>query len=330
MGVFKRIMPLLFIVGWIGKVYADTLVLKDGSVYEGTLKQVTESKIKFESSKKLLSLDHDQILSFKFTNSDLLFFKTDSTLKCKVFNKVGSMVVVVTEAGIREIKNTVIQKLERDAGGELKVTGLPPTGPQFVNKSRKVVWSGDFKQSFYFQPTFGLQISGLGDWKDQFTPKPSGNGFNIGAAAGFNLISVISLGIGYEFFIYQKVDIQGIWEDKLTANFFYGHIQVRSGIKNVPGLFLYTQIDPGFFTGKEKISMSGSELEGSGNVFAFRLRGGVEYFTTGSLSIFTEIGGLFANVSNVEVVGQTVSNYSLDFSGIAFLSGFKIYIPFAK
>jgi hypothetical protein len=330
MGVFRWIVPFFFLIGWISQVYSDTLVLKDGEVHEGTLKRVTESEVQFQSSRDLLSFKHDQILSFKFNNSDLLFFKTDSILKCKVFNKVGSMVIVATEAGILEIENNVIRKVENNTGGELKVTGLPPTGPQFVNISHKVVWSGDFKRSFYFQPTIGLQISGLGDWKDQFSPSPSGSGVDLGSAVGFTLNSNVSIGIGYEFFLYQKVEIQGGLNDKLTANFLYAHFQIRSGIKKIPGFFLYAQIDPGFFSGTEKISMSGNELEGSGNVFAFRIRGGCEYFTSGALSIFTEIGGLFANVSNVKVIGQTIPDYTLDFSGVVLLSGFKIYIPFAK
>jgi hypothetical protein len=326
----KWIPVLTFMLVCCRPILSDTLVLKDGTVYEGTLKKVTEKKIEFESTNGLIDISHDQILSFTFTNADLLFLKSDSTLKCKVFNKIGSRVVVCTPHGIREIDNELIKKVENNAGGELKVAGLPPTGPQFVNLSHKVVWSGGFKQSIYFAPILGIHISGLGDWKSQFSPEPSTDGLDVGGSIGFTLNSRVSLGAGFEYFSYQKVKLGGGLEDKVTANYYYFTVQIRSGIKDVPGLFLYAQGDPGYFIGKEKLNYSGSEMEGKGGIFGFRIRGGAEYFTSGTFALFTEITGLFANISDLEVMGQQIPDYSLNFSGIGFLSGIKIYIPIDK
>jgi len=194
----------LLLSGLTKTAVSDSIILKDGTLHQGTIKSANDSSVTILARSKVLQISHAEILSLVFTNADLLYFKLDGTLECKVANKIGAEVVVVTGDGIKNFPNSKIRKVEYNVGRQLKVNNLPPTGPQFVNKSAGLVWAKDFKPNIYLGFRLGSHYAFLNDWKKQFSPRPSTRGLDLGGEAGVALNRSVSLGAGYEYFLYTE------------------------------------------------------------------------------------------------------------------------------
>ncbi|MGH7597398.1 MAG: outer membrane protein [bacterium] len=297
----SSLIVVLLALGLAKAAVSDSVVLRDGTLHQGTITGATDATVTILVKSEAVEVPHAEILSLVFTSADRLYFKLNATLECKVVNKIGAEVVVVTSDGVENIPNSKIKKVEYNVGRQLKVTGLPPTGPQFVNKSANLVWAGDFKPNVYLGLHLGTHYAFLTDWKRQFSPQPSTRGLDLGGELGYMLNRFISLGAGYEYFLFQKVKVSSPnAEDRVSSSFFFANMRLSINPRSTPALFIYGKADVGALKGKEKISgLQGLTLEASGNVFAYRLKIGADYFTSGNISHFIELGYLAAKVDEI-------------------------------
>jgi len=176
----------------------------------------------------------------------------------------------------------------------------------------------------------GYQFASLEDWENQFEPKPKTALTGIGGEVNYYAASLFIVGGGYEYYFTQTVKIENMTpnvEDHVSMSFLYGSVKAGIPLGDMKEYFLYGGIDAGMLTGTENAKVSGSTLESTGSVFAFRPKAGLLGFLGDSWSGTLELGYLIGNVDEVKFNDVTVPGYKLDLSGLSLLFAASYHLP---
>jgi hypothetical protein len=316
---------------------ADTIVTQSGT-YHGRILSATKSTVNFEKSKKTITLDKSQILSYSFSASDILYLKSGETINCKIIGILKGYVVYVTPQKAFKKKEADIARIENNNGPELQIKSLPfttngfiPTPPQIETKSNK------FNKFIYFKlPVMGLLNSSLSDWKDQYVSEtgknPDTKGYPIGGEIGYSINRFLSLGAGYEYFFHPQITLidnstPNKGEDFLSYSFPYAVLKINIIQKTKFNSYLNGNF--GLLQAKEKIkNPQGMTTNLTGDTFAGRVKFGIAIPFSDKINGCFEIGYLTAKVKNLKFDGEEVPEYNLDFSGFNFSGGLKFIIHF--
>ena len=328
---------IIFTVGFGKIAFADQVILKDGTIYDGTIAGANHDSLRLKVDSKIKEVPCSQILVLVFASGDILYLKNGENLICKVVEKSKDTVVVVVPEGVKRMSNIEVIKVGYCFGPELKVSALPWTGEAFVNKPNKAIWAGEFKENIYLSSSMSVHIASLQDWRKQFPgiseTALSTLGFNNGLELGDVLSRMVRISVMYESFKFRKVNIAypESFKDQVLATFLSGGIKIGFSPRTLPALYIYGGGDLGSLKGTEKIEdYEGYDYECSGSTLGFRLKIGADYFISDNYSISVEIGSLSAKVTNLKLLGQTIPNYTLDFSGFSILVGTTVHFPVLK
>ncbi len=190
---------------------ADTIVTQSGT-YHGRILSATKNTVTFEKSKKTITLDKIQILSYSFSTSDILYIKSGETINCKVIGMLKGYVVYVTPQKAFKQKETNIARITKNNGPELQIKSLPFTTNGFTPTPRNQIEIDKDESGNYLYlklPVLGLHNSLLANWKVQFETEtgkhPDTIGYPIGGEIGLSINRFLNLGIGYEYFFHPQI-----------------------------------------------------------------------------------------------------------------------------
>ncbi len=190
------------------------------------------------------------------------------------------------------------------------------------------------RRSIYIQLDASVLFASLKDWKNQLYLSDGTHPSSICTVFGGELGGVIDnhfqIGIGYEAFFSPSVDAVSPSPnliDQITGSFFYGTLKAGSPFESTPELRIYGALDVGTIKATESLeNYGGFNFERSGNTLAYRLKAGVQYYTSDSWSLNIEAGYLVGKITKVS--GSIIGPYSLDLSGIELHFGVNYHIPF--
>lgn len=321
------ILLVLFVVGRSG--FADTIVQKNGEIQNGLIVSAKDSFVVIRNNLGILTpIEKSSILSIQFTSADIIFFKDRQQLQCKILAKRREEVVVITAQGLREIENSKIKTAGYCMGDNLTISDLPVTGRHFKNKLQRFVPHKRKSRNLYLGFSLDTHVALLNDWKEQYVlendKNPATVGLQLGAKLGILKQSKYLFGLGYDYFFLPtlKVRSPASFDDKVSSQFFYLTGGLIHHFAPPSASSIYFAFDTGVLSGKETLEDSQVELEASGQNLGVRIKGGYSYDTRAG-QLFFELGYLFGKVSDLELVGQTVPDYALDFSGLTISSGFR-------
>ena len=327
-------MLLCLLLGLSKIATSDTIILKDGTLHEGTIKWAADSSVAIWVKKKTVIISHSKILSLSFTSADLVHLKSKAVLECKVTMKYDTAYVILTSQGIETIPINQVREIEYNHGYPLKVVKLPLTGSDFKNKSGNWVWAGDFKPNIYFGGRLAGHFPRLKDWKEQFSEAFFTRCPNLNGEIGYAVNRQFNLSVGYDYFFFGPVEVvdSAGYKDRISASFIHGSLKFNRQSKSHPSGLFYGKADFGLLYGTEKVeNADGVTLTAAGNTFAYRLSLGIQAFFDGNTSCFFELRYLSAKVSDFRLLGQKIENYSLDFSGLSFtILGFSYHLPVSQ
>ena len=128
-------MKLVFIIllsivinSWL---IADTIVTQSGT-YHGRILSASKRSVNFETTKKIITFQKNQILSYKFSASDILYLKSGESINCKVIGILKGYVVYVTPQKAYKQKEAEIARIKNNNGPELQIKSLPFTTNGFT------------------------------------------------------------------------------------------------------------------------------------------------------------------------------------------------------
>lgn len=116
------IILLIFLIN--SCLIADTIVTKNGT-YQGRILRANKNAVTFETSKKIMTLDKSQILSYSFSTSDILYLKSGKTINCKIIGILKGYVVYVTPQKAYKQKQADVARIKNNNGPELQIKSLP-------------------------------------------------------------------------------------------------------------------------------------------------------------------------------------------------------------
>jgi opacity protein-like surface antigen len=315
--------------------FADNVIMKDGILLKGTITSSLKDSLNIQTDAGLTKIAKSDILSIVFANADYLFVIGDNKIVCKIVNKIDDDVIIVTKDGVRKISNSKIDKVQQNVGPELTVSELPETGKQFINHPTQSVWTGERKTNVFIRLHLAAHYASLEKWTRQFTISNGegspANGLMYGGEFGYVINELLQIGAGYEAFTSRKVQITNASPSFTTVasySFLYASVRAGGFLSSTPQLNLYGALDLGSLKGTETEELStGINFEGDGTTVGFRIKAGAEYYFSGNWSTTCEFGYLSGKVEKISVLGQTVPNYDLDFSGLSLIVAFSYHIP---
>jgi len=315
-------------------LFADIIVTPDGTVYKGTIVSADDSVVVIKIGTTETAVTRSSIIAIHFSSADVIYLISGEEITCKIASKDRDNVIVAAADGMRSIPNSSIEKVRYNFRNDLKVTNLPRTDSHFSNISAERSYKENGK-SVFLMFHLDAHYASLNDWSKQFystNGQPvETSGLIWGAEIGYAASDRIALCVGAESFSTPTLTINQTspsFEDYAGYTFIYGSVHFGGRPKTLPELFIYGGIDLGSLTGKEVVkNFNGIDFEGGNTKFAQRFKAGMQYMTSNRFSITSEIGYLAANVKEVEVLGNVVPNYSLDFSGLFIRAGFSYHIP---
>jgi len=240
--------------------------------------------------------------------------------------------VIVTNDGVSTVPNPKIKTARYNAGEPLNISFLPATGRHFKNSLRRSTPAGRSQRNLFFDLSLGTHFAFLSDWKQQYVldngKNPTTYGLQFNSKMGILVNSKFKIGLGYEYFFLPKVKVRNpaTFDDRVSSQFLFLVTAFMHQFTQPSLSSIYAGLDIGLLKGKESFKDSQVELTGKGQTFAVRAKVGFAYHTRIG-QVFFETGYLFGKINNVELFGQEVADYALDYSGITLSSGIRFFIP---
>lgn len=219
--------------------------------------------------------------------------------------------------------------------GEDYAGAIPLRDPSyFSDDSRSDVKPERQRRSIFIQLNANALFASLNDWKNQLVLSDGTHPSSICTVFGVELGSVINnyiqIGIGTELFFSPSVDAVAPSPnlvDQITGSFFYGSLRAGSFLESTPELYIFGGADVGTLKATESLeNYYAPNSERTGSAFAYRLKGGAQYYLLDNWSIAVEAGYLVGNINNV--TNQPNPHFALNLSGIELRFAVNYHIPF--
>lgn len=316
---------------------ADEIVLHDGTMISGAILHATEDSIAVSIGDRIQDIGQADVLTIRFSRSDLIILMDGSKVEGKVITKEGDDVIVATALEITKVANNTIKQVHYNVGATLQIPHLPPTGRQFQNDPAGSVISSEFQPSVSGSAILGLHYPELKDWREQFYLEdgdhPETSGIQIGGKVSYAFNKNISLEGGYEHFVGPKIKVEMTepnFTDKISYNYIYAGVKFGWSSATNLTIHYFATLDGGFLKGTEDIlDMEGVDFEALSQGTVARIAGGVEYYTSKSTSLMISLAFLMANLEETEMLGIEIPNYAHNFSGLSLLMSYTYHIPFS-
>lgn len=310
---------------------ADTIVSRDGTIYSGTVRGATDSTITILMNMQIITVPSADVIAIHFTHADAVYLLSGEVISGKVAAKEDNDVIIATPSGIRSIPGSSVDQVKYNYKSEMKVPGLPRTNRHFVNISAASSVYKEHSTSIFVALHISNHAPALSEWKNQFTGGTiQTQGFIAGLEAGYVANSNLMLAAGYEIFSTPTVEVRATsptLDDFASYTFLYGSLLAGGRPSSTPELFIYGGADVGSLTGTEGIrNLNGLDMDATNSLPAYRLKAGARYWTSGSFVVISEAGYLQAKVRDLKLLGTTVPNFALDFSGLFYRFGVSFHI----
>ncbi len=187
-------------------------------------------------------------------------------------------------------------------------------------------------RNIYLQFNMSGLLASLSDWSTSLHlsdgSHPSTGCIVFGGEAGIVVSRFLQIGAGYEFFFTTKATTLEAGGDQIEGTFFYGSLKAGSTLKSVPELYLFGGLDIGSISVTETMeNYVVTNFERGGSAAAFRITGGAQYYVSENWSISAAAGYQSADIRKVTAYGSTISNFTLDFSGLILRGAVSYHIP---
>ncbi|MFC1483831.1 hypothetical protein ACFL6Q_02130 [Candidatus Neomarinimicrobiota bacterium] len=314
---------------------ADEIVLYDGTMISGTIIQATKESISIEIGDQIQSINRTDVLTVRFSRSDLIVLMEGNKIEGKIINKEGDDVIVAMASEIKNIDNSTIKQVFYNVGSTLQLAYLPPTGRQFRNDPGASVVSSEFRQSISGNIVLGFHFPVLKDWREQFFLEngkhPETDGIQIGGKVSYAFNKNISLEGGYEHFIGPKIKIEMTepnFTDKISYDYVYAGAKFSWPSRTNLTIRYCIALDGGLLTGKEEIiDMEEVDLEALSEGIVARISAGVEYYTSQSTSLTVCLSFLMANLEETKMLGLEIPDYAHNFTGPGIFMSYNLHVP---
>jgi len=116
-------------------VFADQVMLQDGTKYEGKITSADQDYIYLQlADLTSTKIPRSFVKTVFFTYSDLLYLNTGEIIECKIVNQTITELIIVTGQGPSVLKIIDVKNYFFNAGDSLQIPVLLPTGTIFDNK----------------------------------------------------------------------------------------------------------------------------------------------------------------------------------------------------
>lgn len=337
---------LSFLLLCSGKAVADNIITNKGLIYIGTITGATRESVLIFTEDGNIEINKSTVSNIIFTNSDLIHLNTGAVIKCKIVNKIGNDIIIVTVNGEEIIPTSLIKIKFYNKGASLEVQMIPETGVLFKNDSNINILTEKFKRIITTRLYTGSLHTSLNKGNKAFVVQSASseinlvvptileNGSLIGVILDATLTEFNRVGIGYEEFKTEKSSGTGISSAlpipiQAKYKFVYGRISQYQHIWRLPTTTIYGSVDLGLLYVNEEFNIiGGRETNLTGSTIGIRYMLGLNKYFYRYLYTSIEFGYLSAKASKLDLFGTEFNDAELDFSGYSFNVSFGSSVSF--
>lgn len=298
-------------------VFADTITIRGGQSYKGTITAITDQSVFLRIGKETLVFQRKAIEQVTFTKSDLLVLTSGDTLSGKILHKIPTGLAVALESGLREIGASAILQLHYLTGPELRLTDIEATDEAFQFEKMPLVVK---RSPIFISANLGIQSVSYSFAGNPYVGPPAYNksisGWPHGVELGVEISPVMTIAGGaYWFKAKTNITIVG---GGMTPpdDISYSSIYLSSSYKFFPE----ERVNP-FLKIKLALQDSQSSFDEGKTKITLVPGAGLTYVPTLLFQIYAEFDVQFAKFA-INTNGDSV-----DIGGILVLAGVRVQLP---
>lgn len=310
---------------------ADELVFKDRVRVSGTVLSATNDSVTIDAVTGPATFATVAVDTFRFVCSDVIQPKEGVPVQGKILRKVDERVYVATVDGVATWANSEIKKVWYGRGAAIDLPQFGQTGMAFSSREVTIgVPMLSHDRIYSVGVRMGLHIGLMSDWREQFIDEngnhPVASFLQFGPDGYVDLSRTVFVGGGVEYLLGRKIEV-GDADDRPTAWLIFGTLGALFPLPNNPEFELGPAIDIGYLWGKEHVGIGGIGADGKAATAAIRPKMVLSVARERNWVLRSELGWLIATAKDVEIGGEPIEGYDLDFSGLSMIIGFHFIGP---
>jgi len=304
-------------------VLADHITLNDGTKYEGSIVNATQTHVIMQiNDSTVIQIPQARIDNLFFSKADHIILLNNQTIKCKILEEVFPNLLFVTEEGIQKEPIINIKRYFYNEVDSLELSALPPTGNLFDNKVSFREKPKNIRQNFFVNINGGIASPPSNNWKKDFLTAADIFGIQIGGSAGYFVSNNLSVGLGADFITYDNKS-EGNLASSLKTSFIYVTASYFANFEFLYFIDFFAGVDFGIFNTTGNIytySFREIKIDDSGAI-AFRPKIGASYRVTSNLIVNAEGNFIVAKSGNIPYPVLGFEDISIEFNGPLFKAG---------
>lgn len=296
---------------------ADIVKLNDGNQVKGRILSATDSDLVLRTEdSRTIRISHERIREIQFVWADVLHMTSGEKRTCKIVNRNGNNLIIVTPDGTSTVPTADIRLYFYHTVQGITVPELPATGLDFKNE--KSFRLADFSHKWYIGGYGGVHWPPIKKWKDDLVLK-SINYFSGGLRGRIFLNKNLAVGVGVEFDHYTITDRND--EDMrqaMTGFIIYGGAEWTKRIDPAPLTYIFAGLDAGLFILNGDVwPHSYRDVSISNQSFAIKPSLGIRTFMGDDIALGLEFAYRYAKSGNIPYTSNHDTSFELDFSGFS-------------
>jgi hypothetical protein len=311
-------------------VHADTIILKDGSVFNGKIMFAHAQTVRMRVDTGAVDLSKEEIKSVTFSSTDVLHLTNGKAIEGKLLRERNDSLFLLTAGGIQAFAYGTVEDTLFNLGHPLTIAEIPSTGPLFTNSGRAQIAAGDFHQNIFLRGSISIFLPRFGAWKNRvlwYGHLPTmGLLYDMGIGYEFN--RNIASAIQYEEYSSDAIPFIG-GTDKTMYRYVYGTFRYSLPISSSKQTVLTAALDIGVLEGIEQTDITyGVSVRDIQTIVAPRLSTGCTYYLSGeNISLSGSAGYLFAKFHEDFNTGLGLPVTAIDFSGPTYQVSLQYHFP---
>lgn len=328
--MLKLSFVLLIMFLLVSNTLADTVMLKDSTVFVGLIIQADDTHVWVKSGNELRKLDKENIQTYVFSRADIIHQIDNQHTMCKVITEENGKIIYFTEDGTGSISKNEIKFIAYNTGTELKTSSLPPLGQKFKNKPNDFLHSYHFRKHIYLKGGFGFHSPAsanrhyIGDDETRIN-SVSLDGRRLGIELGYAFIPSLNLGVGFENFTSKEVSYNySLASNSYSYQFYSINARYNYSRMHISNLRGYFGLSFGLINGTENLK---SESTGTKTASSKKPAAGIKLgltFQKSKFEFFGEMTYLASSPQQFKYAGNKIDDRDFDFSGMGINLGLSL------
>ncbi len=298
-------------------VLADTIILTDGNQIKGRILSATASDVNIRTEDSITQrIAQARIKEIRFVWADVLHMTSGEKRTCKIVNRDGDNLIIVTSDGPSHVPTSDIRLYFYHTVQGITIPELPATGLDFKNeKSFRMVDAG---HKWYAGAYGGVHWPPLKKWKDDLVLRTISY-FSGGVKSRVFLNRHLAVGGGIEFDHYRVTDRDDSdMNQTMLGLIFYGGAEWIKRIDPSPVTYIFAAFDVGLFLLRGDVwPHSYRDISFNNRSFAVTPSIGIRSFMSDDITLGVEFSYRYAKSGDISITSDPGNSFELDFSGFS-------------